>query len=114
MNWRAAGCGTLGVLVFVTVGVIGVWRASDPAECPDLLPYQPAAFRPVGQPTTEPALEGVPGPLERAGSTAFGLATWDVYVEPGFAPAASGEPLPQRIALDCGDGSFQAYHREAA
>ena len=49
--------------------------------------------------------------LERAGSASFGLAQWEVYVEPGFAPAASGEPLPQRIVLDCGDGSFQAYHR---
>ena len=113
MSWRAAGCGTLGVVVFIAVGLIGIWRASAPAECPDLLPYQPSAYQPVGAPATEPSLEGVPVPLERAGSTAFGLASWEVYVEPGFAPAASGEPLPQRIVLDCGDGSFRAYHRGA-
>jgi hypothetical protein len=111
MNWRAAGCATLGVLVFLAVGLIGVWRASAPAECPDLLPYRPAAYQPVGEAGPEPSLEGVPGPLERAGSTAFGLASWDVYVEPGFAPASSDEPLPQRIVLDCGNGSFQAYTR---
>lgn len=114
MNWRAAGCGTLGAVVFLAVGLVGIWRATAPADCPDLLPYEPAAYQPVGEPGPEPMLEGVPGPLERAGSTAFGLASWDVYVEPGFAPAASGEPLPQRIVLDCGNGSFQAYHRVAA
>ena len=111
MNRRALGCGTLAAAVFVAVGIFGILRASAPAECPDLLPYQPANYEPVGAATSEPALNGVAGPLEPAGSTSFGLARWEVYVEPGFAPAASGEPLPQRIVLDCGDGSFQAYQR---
>ncbi len=53
----------------------------------------------------------VAGPLEPAGSTSFGLARWEVYVEPGFAPASSAELLPQRIVLECGDGTFQAYQR---
>jgi hypothetical protein len=107
---RAIGCGTLGAVVFIGIGLFGIWRASAPAECPDLLPYQPAAYQPVGSPTAEPTLDGIAA-LERAGSASFGLAQWEVYVEPGFAPAASGELLPQRIVLDCGDGSFQAYHR---
>ncbi|MBA2633174.1 MAG: hypothetical protein H0U86_09290 [Chloroflexi bacterium] len=111
MNRRVLGCGTLGAIVFVGVGLFGIWRASAPAECPELLPYQPAAFEPVGSPAAAPVLEGIDRALERAGSASFGLARWEVYVEPGFAPAASGEPLPQRIVLDCGDGSFQAYHR---
>ena len=111
MNRRVLGCGTLGAIVFVGVGLFGIWRASAPAECPELLPYQPAAFEPVGSPAAAPMLEGIDRALERAGSASFGLARWEVYVEPGFAPAASGEPLPQRIVLDCGDGSFQAYHR---
>ena len=111
MNRRAIGCGTLAAAVFVGVGIYGILRASAPAECPELLPYRPANYEPVGAETSVPALEGVPGPLEPAGSTSFGLARWEVYVEPGFAPAASGEPLPQRIVLECGDGSFQAYQR---
>jgi len=111
VNRRVLGCGTLGAIVFVGVGLFGIWRASAPAECPELLPYQPAAFEPVGSPAAAPVLEGIDRALERAGSASFGLARWEVYVEPGFAPAASGEPLPQRIVLDCGDGSFQAYHR---
>ena len=111
MNRRVLGCGTLGAIVFVGVGLFGIWRASAPAECPELLPYQPAAFEPVGSPAAAPVLEGIDRALERAGSASFGLARWEVYVEPGFAPAASGEPLPQRIVLDCDDGSFQAYHR---
>ncbi len=112
MNCRAIGCGTLGAIVFVGIGLFGIWRASAPAECPELLPYQPAAYQPVGSPASEPTLEGIGEGLEHAGSASFGLARWDVYVEPGFAPAASGAALPQRIALDCGDGTFQAYHRD--
>lgn len=112
MNWRVAGCGTLGAVIFVAIGLFAIWRATAPAECPELLPYQPASFEQVGEPTDVPVLDGVSDELEHAGSTSFGLARWEVYVEPGFAPAASGEPLPQRIVLDCGDGTFQAYHRD--
>lgn len=111
MNWRAFGCGTLGAAIFVGVGLIGIWRAGAPAECPDVLPYQPAAYEPVGTPAGSPTLSGIDGPLDRAGSTSFGLARWEVYVEPGVAPRASADLLPQRIVLDCGNGSFQAYHR---
>lgn len=111
MNRRIFGCGTLGAVAFIGIGLFGIWRASAPPECPGALPYQPAAYEPVGSPTAEPTLEGIDAELERAGRTSFGLAGWEVYVEPGFAPSASGERLPQRIVLDCGDGSFQAYHR---
>lgn len=111
MNLRIIGCGTLAAAAFVAIGIFGILRAGAPAECPDLLPHEPAAYAPVGSPTAEPMLEGFGGPLEAAGSTSFGLARWEVFVEPGFAPAASGEPLPQRIVLDCGDGTFQAYQR---
>ncbi len=110
MNWRAIGCGTLAVGAFVIIGVWGVLRATAPPACPEGLPYEPAAYAPVGEPTSEPRLDGVDEPLERAGSAAFGLASWPVWVEPGLAPAASGEPLPPRIVLQCGEG-FQAYHR---
>lgn len=111
MNRRTFGCGTLGAVVFIAIGLFGIWRASAPPECPGALPYEPAAYQPVGSPAAQPTLDGVDAALERSGSTSFGLARWEVYVEPGFAPSASGEPLPQRIVLDCGDGSFQAYHR---
>ena len=111
MNRRVIGCGTLAAAVFIAVGIFGILRASAPAECPDLLPYQPANYEPVGAATSEPKLEGITEPLEPAGSTSFGLARWEVYVEPGFAPAASAPVLPQRIVLDCGDGSYQAYQR---
>lgn len=110
MNWRALGCGTLAAVVFVAIGIFGILRAGAPAECPDRLPYQPSAYEPVGSPTETPALDGIQPPLEAAGTTSFGLARWDVYVEPGFTPA-SAEPLPQRIVLGCGDGTFQAYQR---
>jgi hypothetical protein len=111
VNWRAIGCGTLAAAVFVLFGLVSIWRAGDPGECPTSLPYEPASYRPAGEPTDEPTLDGVDRPLERSGTLSFGLASWDVWVEPGRAPAATGEPLPQRIVLDCGDGTFQAYQR---
>ena len=111
MNWRAVGCVTVAAGVFVLVATLAVLRAGAPAECPDTLPYEPASYQPVGDPAAEPTLDGIDDPLEESGSVTFGLATWKVWVEPGRAPAASGEPLPQRIVLECGDGTFQAYQR---
>ena len=45
--------------------------------------------------------------------TRAGLSTFTVWVDPADAPAASSDPLPDRIALECGDGTFQAYRRAA-
>lgn len=111
MNWRAIGCGTLAAAAFVLLGIWGISRAFPAAACPDVLPYEPASYRPAGDPTDTPTLEGVDAALERAREVSFGLASWQVWVEPGRAPSASGEPLPQRIVLECGDGTFQAYQR---
>lgn len=111
MNWRAIGCGTLAIAAFVAVGLLGISRAFGPAECPDGLRYEPAAYVATGSRTDAPALPGSDAELERVGSAAFGLASWEVWVAPGTAPSASAEPLPERIVLDCGDGTFQAYER---
>jgi hypothetical protein len=112
VNWRSIGCGTLAAAAFVLVGLIGIWRAGAPAGCPGFLPYQsPVAYEPVGSPALEPRLDGVKAPLERAGSTSFGLAAWPVWIEPPATPLASGDPLPERMVLECGDGTFQAYRR---
>ena len=111
MNWRAIGCGTLAAAVFIAVGLIAIWRAGAPTGCPSQIPYQPAAYERVGSPAAEPRLEGVEGPLEEGGRTSFGLAAWQVWIEPPATPLASGAPLPERIVLECGDGTFQAYRR---
>lgn len=110
MNRRAIGCGAVVVFAFLLIGAWGILRATGPADCPASLPYEPAAYEPVGESTDAPALEGVDEDLVQAGSVSFGLASWPVWVEPGLMPAASGEPLPQRIVLQCGEG-FQSYHR---
>lgn len=112
MNWRALGCGGLAVAVFVIVAAFAVLRAGAPAECPASLPYEPATYVPAGDATTEPRLEGIDEPLERTeGAITFGLASWRVWVEPDRAPIPSGEPLPQRIVLECGDGTYRPYQR---
>lgn len=111
MNWRAIGCGTLAAAVFILVGIFGIWRAGAPGECPSVLPYEPSSYRPAGSPTDAPRLEGIDEELELAGTTSFGLATWEVWVAPGRVPPTADDPLPPRIVLDCGDGSYQAYQR---
>lgn len=111
MNRRAIGCGALAAGVFVLVGALAIWRAGAPPGCPATLPYEPASYRPAGELTDEPVLTGIDGPLEQSGFASFGLARWEVWVEPGRAPAASGDLLPQRIVLACGDGTYQAYQR---
>jgi hypothetical protein len=111
VSWRLIGCGGLAVAAFVIVAAFAVSRAGAPAECPTSLPYDPAPYRPAGNETTEPRLEGIEEALERTeGAITFGLASWRVWVEPGRAPSGE-EPLPQRIVLECGDGTFQAYQR---
>ena len=110
VNRRTVGCGSLALAAFLLIGAWGVWRATGPAACPDGLPYQPAAYEPVGDMRPQPTLDGVSEPLEPAGTVGFGFASWPVWVEPGRVPTASGDPLPQRIVLECGDG-FQAYQR---
>ena len=111
MNWRAVGCGTLAAAVFISLALFAILRASAPAECPDGLPYEPASYKPVGDPTDAPTLQGVALELVHSGSASFGLATWPVWVEPGRAPTSSAATMPPRIVLECGDGTFQAYQR---
>ena len=71
-----------------------------------------AGLLPAGRRSDRPAdprrHRGAPG---ASGYASFGLARWEVWVEPGRAPAASGDVLPQRIVLACGDGTYQAYQR---
>jgi len=111
VNLRAIGCGGLAAAVFIGVGIISIWRAGAPAECPGLLPYDAGTYEPLGTHMSEPLLDGIDGPLERAQEVSFGFASWTVYVQPGTAPSASNVPLPQRIVLDCRDGTFQAFQR---
>ena len=111
MNWRAIGCGSLAAAVFIAVGVFSIWRAGAPAGCPDRLPYEPSPYERAGPPAAEPRLEGIEDPLEPGGRASFGLAGWPVWIAPPATPLASGAVLPERIVLECGDGTFQAYRR---
>ena len=75
MSGRAVGCGALAAAVFVAIALFAVFRAGAPDGCPDLLPYEPASYEPVGVPTDTPVLEGIDEPLVEAGRAAFGLAS---------------------------------------
>jgi hypothetical protein len=111
VNRRALGCGTLAAAVFISLALFAILRAGAPAECPDGLPYQPASYEPVGDPTGTPTLEGVDAELVNSGRASFGLASWPVWVEPERVPTGSATTLPPRIVLECGNGTFQAYQR---
>jgi hypothetical protein len=113
VSWRAIGCGTLAAVVFVLVGLIAIWRAGPPAGCPSELDYTDGAFEAVGSPAEAPLLEGVSASLKPGFRTTVGFSSWTVWVDPADAPTSSAAPLPDRMVLECGDGTFQAYRRGA-
>jgi hypothetical protein len=112
VSWRAIGCGTLAAGIFILVGLIAIWRAGPPAGCPDQLEYPEGPFEPIGSAIPSPSLAGVDAPLEPGFRTTVGFASWTVWVDPADAPTASAAPLPDRMVLECGDGTFQAYRRD--
>jgi hypothetical protein len=113
VSWRAIGCGALAAGVFVLVGVIAIWRAGPPTGCPTDLAFEDGAYEPTGSAMASPSLEGVDAELEAGFRTTVGFSSWTVWVDPADAPAASADPLPDSIVLECGDGTFQAYSRSA-
>ena len=112
MNWRAIGCGTLAIVVFVAIGLWGMSKAFDRVEgCPDQLQWGDRVFRPTGSSRSEPSFaEGSPVEI---GSTFMGLTTRKVWGPPGSEPSTSAGDRPERIYLDCGDGSVRLFAAES-
>jgi hypothetical protein len=112
MNWRAIGCGTLAIVVFIGIGLYGMSRAFDRAEgCPARLQWGDRAYLPDGSPAPEPSFaDGSPVEI---GSTFIGLTTRKVWGPPGSAPSQASADRPTRIFLDCDDGSVQAYQTQS-
>ena len=112
MNWRAIGCGTLAIVVFLAVGLYGMSRAFDRAEgCQGRLQWGDRAYLPDGSPAAEPSFQG--GSPAEIGSTFLGLTTRKVWGPPGSAPSTASADRPGRIFLDCDNGSVQAYHAQS-
>jgi len=112
VNWRAIGCGTLAIVVFLAVGLFGMSKAFERTSgCPDRLQWGDRAYLPTGSPRAEPSFaEGSPAEI---GSTFIGLTTRKVWGPPGSGPAASAGDRPDRIFLDCADGRVQAYEGQS-
>jgi len=111
VNWRAIGCGTLAIVVFLAVGLFGMSLAFNRLEgCPGRLQWGDRGYLPDGSPATEPSFpDGSPVEI---GSTFFGLTTRQVWGPPGSAPSQAARDRPDRIVLDCDDGTVQAYRVE--
>ena len=108
MNWRAAGCLVVGVVAFVGLGLFGMslaFRAA--AGCPPRLQWADRASLAAGTPAPSPDLGS--GPAAPIGSTFMGPTTRQVFGPPGSSPSTQAEDRPERIALDCADGTFQVY-----
>ena len=108
MNWRAVGCGTLAIVVFVAVGLWGMSKAFDRLEgCPDRLQWGDLAYLPVGSPVAGPSFaEGSPVEI---GATFIGLTTRTMWGPPGSAPSASASDRPTQVYLDCDDGTVRLF-----
>jgi hypothetical protein len=112
VNWRAIGCGTLAIVVFVGIGLYGMSKAFDRAQgCPVRLQWGDRAYLPDGSPATQPSFaDGSPVEI---GSTFIGLTTRKVWGPPGSAPSQATADRPKRIFLDCDDGHVQAYQAQS-
>lgn len=108
MNWRAIGCGTLAIVVFLAIGLFGMSLAFSRLEgCPDRLQWGDRVYLPSGTPAAEPSFaDGSPVEI---GSTFIGLTTRRVWGPPGSVPAKAAADRPNRIFLDCDNGSVQGY-----
>jgi hypothetical protein len=112
VNWRVIGCGTLAVVVFVAVGLLGMSMAFSRLDgCPQRLQWGDRGYLPAGSPAAEPSFaEGSPAEI---GSTFIGLTTRRVWGPPGSAPSQSAADRPTRIFLDCDNGRVQAYEAQS-
>lgn len=112
MNWRAIGCGTLAIVVFVAIGLFGMSLAFSRLEgCPDRMQWGDRAYLPSGLPVAEPSFaQGSPVEI---GSTFIGLTTRQVWGPPGSTPSQDAVDRPNQIFLDCDDGSVQAYEGQS-
>lgn len=108
MNWRAAGCLVVGAALFVGIGLLGLWRVTSQTGCFDQLHTADGVYQAAGTPAPSPVLAGGE-PAVEIGSTLVGLATRRVYAPQGTNPDDPSEPRPSEVAVECGDGTFQAY-----
>jgi hypothetical protein len=113
VNFRAIGCLVVGVAAFVGLGLYGLSLAFRDAEgCPPTLQWSERTYVADGAPLPSPDLG--PGEASYIGSTFMGPITRRVYGPPGSSPSTDAEDRPDRIALDCADGTFQAYRWDGA
>jgi hypothetical protein len=112
VTWRAIGCGGLAIIVFLGIGLFGMSLAFSRLEgCPDRLQWGDRAYLPVGTPAAAPSFaDGSPVEI---GSTFIGLTTRQVWGPPGSSPSKAASDRPNRIFLDCADGSVQAFAGES-
>lgn len=114
MNWRAIGCLGLGIIVFVGIGVLGLTLATGRAGCPSQLVWQDGTWEPDRPATSSPAVGRAGETPVQIGSILVGLASRAVFGPSGTAPGGSTtSALPDQVAVDCGDGTFQTYRATA-
>lgn len=97
---------------FIGLGLLALSMTMAPGGCLERLQWADAAYRADGSPAPQPAVGGETSGAVVIGQTLQGLTTRDVYAAAGEAPAPGSDERPERIALDCGDGTFQAYDRD--
>jgi hypothetical protein len=107
----------LGLGLFAAILTVGVLLNLDAmrgeAGCPDQIRWDDRVYLAVGPTSSDPRPggEAEPDPA-RLGVTLVGLTGREVYGPAGTPQQPDPEARPERIALACGDGSFQGYRHD--
>jgi hypothetical protein len=107
VNWRALGCAVLAAVVFVGLGLWSLQMAIGRPGCPETLLWGERVYAAAGDATALPVVGGEE-PV-RLGTILVGVVSREVYGPPRSAPSPSAEDRPDKIALECGDGTFVSY-----
>ena len=104
------GCGVVGVVAFVGLGLLGMSMATSRIGCPDRLQWASVAYLPDGAATRSPVIADAQGrPPVKIGSTLIGLTSRSVYGAAGTDISDASAPRPTRIAMACGDDTYRTY-----
>ncbi len=112
MSRRTVGCLAAIGVVYLALGLAALLLVTSGGEdCPGQLRWVSRTYQPVGTPAPSPSLPEGEEPVV-LGRTLIGLDARDVYGPRSALTTGETREPSTSIALDCGDGTYQAYRAD--